>query len=262
VARADVFDPIENVYELIAQGFEDAWPTDFVSEGLRADVGVGVAVLPDYHGSDSYQAFAIPLVRITYEDFAALRNTKLSVNLLRYGELKAGVLAKYLFGRNESRNPALASLENIGDTVELGGFVRYDFKHMIVKLEAREGVSQGQGLTVRLNLAHGLYRTEKLRIGASATAIWGSGEKLDTNFGVTPEEAAASPVGLRPFNPDGGIYEINAFLGGEYSLTTHWRVAAALGYARLLADAADSPLVADFGSPNQLTAGMGLFYRF
>lgn len=257
-----MFDPIENVYDLIAQGFEDAWPAEFVPEGFQADVGVGAALLPEYRGSDNYRTFAIPLVRITYEDFAALRNTKLTVNLLRYGKLRAGVLAKYLFGRRESRDPVLASLENIGDTIEVGAFARYDFERMIVTVEAREGISHGQGLTVRLNVAHGLYRTEKFRLGAAASAVWGSNERVETNFGVTEAEAAAALVPLRPFDADGGIYEVNAFLGGEYALNAHWRLGAVLGYTRLLADAADSPIVADYGSPNLLTAGLGLLYRF
>ncbi len=262
VAHAGTGTPVENIYGLIARGFEDAWPAEYTARGLKAEVGVSVGVAPEYQGAKSYRMFTIPLLRLTYRDAVALHNTKLTVNLLRFDRLRVGVVAKYLFGRRQSSNPVLAGLDKVKDTIEVGGFVRYDVKHLVITADVRDSISRDQGLSAQLTLAQGLYKSKKLRLGIAASAIWGSRERLQTNFGVTEAEAAAAPVGLRPFHADSGLYQVNLFLGGEYLLDDHWRLGATIGYTRLLADAAESPIVADYGSPNMATVGVGLLYRF
>jgi outer membrane scaffolding protein for murein synthesis (MipA/OmpV family) len=261
-ADADVTDSISNIYDFLSRGFEDAWPDEFDAEGWEVDLGAGTAVVPEYAGADRYKIAALPLVRVSYDGFLSLRNTKLRVNLLRYENFSAGAVARYSFGRDESGDQVLEGLGNIGDTMEIGGFVRYSHKYTTVKLELREAVSEGQGRTAYLSVNQGLHRSGKLKVGLLASAIFGSGKKMQSYFGVTDEQSATSIVGLRPYDAGGGLYQTDLFLGGEYSLTSHWLLGALVGYSRLLNDAANSPIVADFGSPNMLSAGIGLFYRF
>ena len=261
-AHADVTDSVSNIYDFLSRGFEDAWPDDFEAEGWEVDFGVGTAVVPEYAGADRYKMAVLPLVRVSYDGFLSLRNTKLRVNLLRYDNFSAGAVARYSFGRNESGDRVLEGLGNIGDTVEIGGFVRYSHKYTTVKLELREAVGAGQGRTTYLSVNQGLHRSERLKLGLLASAIFGSGQNMQSYFGVTDAQSATSVVGLRPYNASGGLYQTDLFLGGEYSLTNHWLLGALVGYSRLLNDAADSPIVADFGDPNMLSAGIGLFYRF
>jgi outer membrane scaffolding protein for murein synthesis (MipA/OmpV family) len=82
---------------------------------------------------------------------------------------------------------------------------------------------------------------------------------MDTYFGVTPAESAAS--GLPAYDPDSWLK--GAGVEGEvrYALNRHWAVRGEAGYERLLADAADSP-IARTGSRNQFNAAVGLTYRF
>ena len=261
-AHADVTDTVSNFYDFVARGFEDAWPEDFEAKGWEVDLGIGAAVVPKYNGADRYKATVLPLFRVSYDSTISLRNTKLRINLLRYDNFSAGAIARYSFGRNESSGRVLSGLGNIGDTVEIGGFVKYSYKHTTAKLELREAVSNGQGRTTYLSLNQGLHRSENLRVGLLASLIFGSDKKMQSYFGVTDAQSAASVVGLRPFDAGGGLYQTDLFFVGEYKLTDHWLLGALMGYSRLLNDAADSPIVADFGSPDMVSAGVGVFYRF
>ena len=53
--------------------------------------------------------------------------------------------------------------------------------------------------------------------------------------------------------------EVNhATLAGHSSLNPRWRIVGGTIYSRLVADAADSPVVAQRGSADQFTAGVGV----
>jgi MipA family protein len=50
--------------------------------------------------------------------------------------------------------------------------------------------------------------------------------------------------------------------GLTYMLDRNWGLYTYAGYDRLVRDAADSPIVREFGSRNQWSGGLGFFYSF
>ena len=89
---------------------------------------------------------------------------------------------------------------------------------------------------------------------------WADDEYMETFFGVNPAQSAAS--GLRQFDADAGFKKLSFQLMTGIDITENWVVGASVGYARMLEDAADSPVVDDVGSRNQFMAGLGLSYQF
>jgi MipA family protein len=79
-------------------------------------------------------------------------------------------------------------------------------------------------------------------------------------FGVNARESAAT--GLPIYEPRGGLYAVAATAGALYQFTPRWGVTGYARYARIVEDAADSPVVEAFGSPNQFSAGLALTYTF
>lgn len=262
VHAQSIFGPIEDIYDSIAEGLFEAWPDEFESGEMKATLGVGTAYTPRYQGGDRYKVSVVPLLRVAYEDFATLQNTRLRINLLQYENITVGPTIRYAFGRSASNDPVLEGWGKIGDTVELGVFLRYTINKLHITLEYREGLSNGRGAITHLTFAHGLYQDERTRVLATASTSWGSGEKLQTTFGITPQQADRAVMDLPAYNAGSGIYEVSSLLGAEYALTGNWFAGAVLGYTRLLADAADSPIVSELGSANQFTLGTGLLYRF
>ena len=79
-------------------------------------------------------------------------------------------------------------------------------------------------------------------------------------FGVTPAQAAAS--GYPVYTPSSGFKDVTLSLNGNYRIATQWSLVANVSYERLLADAADIPLVRIAGTPNQQTYSLFVVYSF
>ena len=69
-------------------------------------------------------------------------------------------------------------------------------------------------------------------------------------------------TGLPAYNPGGGVHSLGAEAGLTYRLGRRWGLFGYAGYDRLIGDAADSPIVRAFGSRDQFSGGLGLFYEF
>jgi MipA family protein len=83
---------------------------------------------------------------------------------------------------------------------------------------------------------------------------------MESYFGVTPAVALRS--GLPVYQPEGGIKAAGAMFGITHQLSRSFGVYAYAGYDRLVGDAADSPIVRQFGSEDQFSGGLTLYYSF
>jgi outer membrane protein len=79
-------------------------------------------------------------------------------------------------------------------------------------------------------------------------------------FGV--DNAAALATGLPAYRPDGGVYAVAATSGLSYQFDSRFGLFGYARYERLVGDAADSPIIREYGSRNQLAGGLGLNYTF
>ena len=103
--------------------------------------------------------------------------------------------------------------------------------------------------------------TELTELTVGPRASFANSEYLQTYLGVTPAEAALSKV-LWAYAPGGGFKGVGLDATARYQFTPEWAVVSELIYERLIGDAADSPIVQVGGDVNQLTAKLGLSYKF
>jgi outer membrane protein len=259
-AEAGIFDTFDGAIDTIQAGFDYIWPDDIEVEDFSVRLGVGIGVTPDYTGSDDYRYRIVPLIDIRYKDHWAFQGSKFRYNLIREGGFYAGPLMNYLFGRDSKRNPALAGLEDISDTVQVGAFVEYRRASLVANADFRKALGAGQGMAAQVTVAHGLYHTEKFALGAAMRAMWGSEKNVQTNFGITAAQSLAS--GHPVFDAAGGLSSVGVSLLGRYQLSERWRLESLIAVFRLFGDANDSPLVKGAGSPTQGLGGIGLRYTF
>ncbi len=233
------------------------------------DIRIGGAAFyqPKYEGSDQYKASALPLLMINYRDLVFLRGTTLGVNAftaqgVRPGDkLQIGPLLNYRFGRDESDSDDLRGMGDIDGAVELGGFVNYGFGPWSAGLTVLRDVSDSHdGLTAKFSGGHRLPLGPKWMLRSEFFATWADENYNKAFFGVTAAQSARS--GLRQYQPDGGFKDAGVTLDLDYRLTEKWSLTGRAGYKRLLGDVADSPLVKDRGTPNQLSTGVFVGYRF
>jgi len=238
------------------------------------DVGAGLIYAPAFSGADTYQLMAVPDVRVKYRDsFFASMQEGIGYQFALLPDLKAGLLAKYDFGRDEdndnafriagNQSNALRGLGDVDGTVELGGFMEYDYKPFTSRLEVRQGVGGHEGLLADASVNY-VGRTtafaQPLMFGFGPRLTLADSNYMNTYYGIDATQSANS--GLGAYEADGGVlsYGVGGFM--RMPVTEKIAANAFAQYERLGSEAADSPLVEERGSANQFVLGMGLSYRF
>jgi MipA family protein len=251
-------------------------------------LGLGVSATPDYIGSDDYEAMPVPVVRYTWigtEGSAPTTGVKGEIGLIdasvgfpngvdvglarlstpsRHYTLRVG--GGYKFGRDASDNDALHGMGDIDGQA-------------IARITLASEPANAQGLGIFFGVKYetditdetnsdtfAFYAGDKFALTPKATLTltgrtqWADDDYMQSYFGVSGSQAARS--GNRRFDAASGFSDVGLEARLDYALTDHWMLFGSLGYSRLLGDAADSPLVDDEGSANQLRATTGVAYRF
>jgi outer membrane protein len=232
--------------------------------------GVGIGAYPDYLGSDDYSVGAAPLGRVNLggERFVQVLVSDVRVNLLDSPNWRLGPAFFWRFGRQDVENKVVRQVHEIDDSADVGLFGGYRWRdpHQIRKQAGIGGFalwdvtdSHG-GWTGGIN-AHGMYPVaQPVTLAAGGGLTYGSGEYMDTYFGVTPLDSLRS--GLPAYSADSGLRDVRGWAVALLHLSQQWHLGAGVLYSRLLGDASDSPLVADEGSKNQWVYGAGALYAW
>lgn len=230
-------------------------------------LGAGALYQPDYEGSDDYEVAPLPLVSISYKDLIFLRGPSLGVNVFTWqgprptDKLQIGPLVRYQMGRDEDDNDDLRGMGDIDSGAELGAFLNYSTGPWSAGVTVFQDISGAHdGLTAKFAGGYRHSFGPRLRARAELSTTWANDDYTESFFGVSALQAQRS--GMRRFQAEGGIKDVGMTLDLDYSLTEHWGLTGRVGYKRLLGDAADSPLVEDRGSPDQLMTGLFLSYKF
>jgi outer membrane scaffolding protein for murein synthesis (MipA/OmpV family) len=230
-------------------------------------IGAGALYQPEYEGSDEFKVSPLPLVMVSYRDLVFLRGTTLGANAFTWqgprpsDKLQVGPLVRYQFGRDEDDSDDLRGMGDIDAAVEVGGFLTYGIGPWSLGATLFKDASDAHdGFTAKFAAGHRHRFSPKLQLRSELSSTWADENYTQTYFGVTAAQSARS--GMRQYSPEGGIKDVGITFDLDYSLTEHWGITGRVGYKRLLGDAADSPLVEDRGSANQLSTGIILSYRF
>jgi MipA family protein len=231
-------------------------------------LGIGPVVGTKYEGSKTYNVKAAPLISLRYKNILQVDNNQIRVNLFgdqntlfQSTNFRAGPMIKIDFGRSAKDSTDLTGLGNVGTSVELGGFVSYANGPLRYRLRARHDVTSGHsGLVADADISLAIYRTQTTSIGGKLGATWVSGKYMNSFFGATPIQSAASKLPV--YVAGAGVKDINLSLGGEVKLSPRWALVMDGGYQRLLGKAKDSPLVRLRGSANQFSFGAYGVYSF
>ena len=239
------------------------------TSGARFSADLGVAVAPDYEGSEDYRILPLWHLRAqdlygptTYVDLFGLRLTS---NLVAHPNLRLGPMLQYIPKRGSVDNDRVDDLENVDPALMLGVTGGWDFltgpeRSLGAFVEVRGDVANGHGWLVTPGVRGRQTLTPALSLGGSLTTTWASESYMSDYFGIDGTDARRS--GLDREDADAGIKDIALSGALTYQLTARFQVGIVARYARLVGDAADSPIVDDEGSANQLFGGVLLGARF
>lgn len=239
------------------------------ARAVDVTVGLGLGYAPDYEGSEDYRAVPLWSLRLsdlygstTYVDLFA---TKLTSNLIAHPNLRLGPMVEFVPKRDDVDNDAVDDLEDVDEAIMLGGLLGWDFvatqdQAFGVEVQARADVANGHGylITPAFKARHSLGGD--LSLSGAVSATYASEDYMSDYFGIDAGDAASS--GLDRFDADEGFKDVGVDVVLGLGQGPGWQASLIGRYRRLLEDAADSPIVDDAGSEDQLFAGFLVGYRF
>ena len=254
------------------------FPTSLGS--MQARIGIGAGGFPDYEGSNDYSAKALPIVDIEKPSVFFIKGANINANdglasagltlfHLTYmhgptieAQFLVGPLIRVYQGRDEDGNDALNGMGDIDYSASIGAFLILSSRAWLLNFAmAPQNVGNNNGgLLTTLDAAYTTSINNKLKLSSGLSASWADDDYMQNYFGVTNNQAANTE--LPQFDINAGLKDIGVNLKTTYALSKHWILDGQVGYWRLLNDTANSPLVDNEGSENQIRGLIGLSYQF
>ncbi len=228
----------------------------------RTRIALGPQVAPSYPGADSVSLrplFDLSRARGDQEFAFEAPDESFGFALLRTGGFTLGPSVG--FEGERTAQDVGAALPKVGISVELGGFAQYQLSEDVrFSMEARQAVSGHDGFIALFGADYVIRDGDRQLISVGPRLTVTDETYQNAYFGVTPQAAIAS--GLPAFDAGGGVQAIGAAVGYIRQFTPRWGLYGYAKYDRLIGDAADSPIVARFGSRDQASSGIALTYTF
>ena len=238
--------------------------------GVHGFVGLGAMAMPQYEGSDDYEASVWLPFKVNYQTYyLESSGSGLRANLSPVRSIEFGPSLTGRYKRDDSvDNNQVKKLKEVDTAVEAGGFVSVPFYNAFQKddklsleVQAVSDVSgTHDGTLVSFGPRYAFNATPDLFLRASLTGLYVSDNYNERYFGITSDDSARS--GLSQYSASGGFESVGVGLNSRYALNDSWGVIGLVNYRQLLGDAADSPIVKDAGSKGQVVVGAGVAYSF
>ncbi|MCR8550847.1 MipA/OmpV family protein [Salipiger sp. P9] len=214
----------------------------------------GVAVTPEYFGSDDYSAG--PDLGFKFHGLTLRSGKQLGDGdpwADAYGWDLHGSF-RYIGERDASDHDDLRGMEDVDAALELGLGFGYTAEHFSAFTDLRRGFGGHESWVGEAGLDLIARPNDRWKLTLGPRLFWGSDGYADTYFGVDASEATAT----RPaFDAGGGLLSTGLEMGARYQINNDWGLEGALTWETYQNDAADSPIV-DSGSEDQWTIRFGV----
>jgi MipA family protein len=210
------------------------------------DVGtVGAAVIAgrNYQGSDERRTLLVPLLDYQWKSgwFAGTTNG-LGYNFSRRPDMDYGIRLTADLGRKASRSSALRGLGDVDTRPEIGVFYNYSLSPSLALTSSlRYGSgNDSNGAVLDVGAAYSMVLAPQWRLGLGVSATVANAKYMQSYFGVTPAQSAAS--GYAPYTAGAGVRDVRASAALTYSVNPKVSITTAVSASSLQGDAKDSPV--------------------
>ncbi|RUM06643.1 MipA/OmpV family protein [Rhizobium chutanense] len=236
----------------------------FWSGDWYLSVGVAGFSAPKFEGSSHNEFKFSPLISVGRQGAGprfSSRNDNPSFALIDKGAFRAGLVGKFVPSRDAGDDSDLKGLRKVKWGAEAGGFVEvYPTDFLRARAEVRQGIRSHDGVVADLAVDAFTDIAPNLQLSGGPRATFATAGYYDAYYGVSAKHAAAS--GLDPYKPSSGIQSYGAGTAITWKATENLSASSFLEYKRLAGPAADSSLVRDRGSKNQIVIGVSATYKF
>lgn len=235
-------------------------------------LGVGLALVPDYIGSNDYKMVPLPFGKYTFagsQRYVKLTGLEVSFNLLDIPNLYAGPVLNVRGSRDSNvKDEVIKKMAEIKSGLDVGAFISYDIKdsnprnklNFNMKLLA-DASSEYKGYTLDFDANYWRQATDRIDCFVGVGTTLGDKKYMDTFFGVNAGNRGLATVAeLSDYKAESGIRDARVYAGSLYYYNKNWLFGSVLRYQRLQGDAKDSPVVDSRGSANQAVAALFAAY--
>jgi MipA family protein len=236
---------------------------DFYNLGQRpAETAVRAGFItlnaPRYQGSDEQKTSVVPGIFLQASNglFADPFNG-VGYVFEPAGSLIYGVRANIDTGR--AAEDALPGFDKIKPRLNPGVFANYNVNEQLtLKSALRTGLGDaGDGSLLNLGATYKLYNANFVSVNFNASVKLGSSSYMQSYFGVTPAQSAAS--GMAAYQPAAGLAMAQVGLTGGFPISREIYIFSSVSVQRLLGDAVNSPITRKKTQP---AAFVGAVYSF
>lgn len=227
------------------------------------NVGARVQALPPYEGASYQRILPSPTLSVRSADRPyrfVPPDGGTTFALIESDHFVFGPMARFRYRRQDEGK--LIGLRDIKWAAEPGAFVDiYPVKWLRLRGELRHGVGGHTGFVADVG-GDLIYTGQKWDFSIGPRVGWGDRKYLDRYFGVTPQEAAASPFINRAYAPSSGRRYAGVEFASAYHLNERWTIKGDVGYRKLTDKAKNSPIVILAGDVDQYSGSLGISYAF
>ncbi len=216
--------------------------------GTSFTVGGGLAIVPDYAGSDDYRA--VPLIALDYQHASGFfASTRRGLGYqTRLGALGLSAAIGHTGGRSDEDRRVRAGsdeLRGMGEirssvTAILGANYVFDGgisvgAKALLALNHRES-----GNRYEFGVQAPLYKGARDKLSMFAMTEYSDERNMQAYHGVSAAQSRAS--GYRPFTTSAGFSKVGLGVNWQRKFSDKWSLNSSAGVMQLVGDAADSPL--------------------
>lgn len=237
-------------------------------QGNELTLGGGVDVAPRYSGSNESRVTTALVIDYSMVNGFFVSTTRGIGYGNSIGKLDYSGALSYRAGRkdrdvdSDSISYGSDYLRGMGDVKgsAIGviglGYEVTDWLNL--QLQAEVPISQrSNGEALHFGIVSPLYTSSKNVVKLALTSSWGTSEYMQTYYGVSASQSAAS--GFTRYDAGSGIYAYSLNMDWTHKINQDWSVDAEAGFTQLTGDARNSSIVQRKTSP---TGSLKVTYSF
>ncbi|WP_165488624.1 MULTISPECIES: MipA/OmpV family protein [Dyella] len=231
-------------------------------KALTVLLGPGVQHMPAWIGAENMRNQPVPFVYIDWPDHFTLSTVDgANLDLIGGPKLHGGLYGNYLWGRERNDlGPRLeGKIDTLSPRLQAGGYIEYQLSKPFSFGANLSHDTQGAGAYLNIYADLDLPKIGYMEHSVELQWQGMNGPAMRRFFGLTPAQAQA--LGVQPWSPTGGTQGLTFTYSAFIPTSVHTGFALSLEYTRLLGDAADSPLIREYGSADQLTTSLSFVWR-
>ncbi len=233
-------------------------------------LGAGLAVAPDYIGSDNYDVVPVPRFTVDFDNHMNFHwlGARGQANLIPHPMWKGGLVGEYIAKRDDDAvdNKKVSELDEVDGSFMLGIFLGLEYPTdnwgiWSARVEGMQDVADGnQGFLGRVAGGWATPIGDRMRLGFEGFAGFGDEDFMSSYFGVNDADSRKS--GLDRYNADADLYEVGLNANYAWRFAKDFSLITFAGVSQLVGDADDDSPVVDEGDETQFKGGIILTFHF